>query len=516
MVFNIYNLQKIDRVFFNTFFILNALLILIALFGLISGAGVSATLSGIAYLTLVTLLSMNKQFRKHGMSVIFCFFSLLYLNIPTAFVLAEGDAYLFGDGLASVPFEQEAYHDSLAGGFVLLSLLWLSMWLGIVSAGPRSQTVKNEYFLHINSRHLLGLGCVVLIVTLLDNQALADVRLLGEEKINSLLSFIFFDHAYLILAGLILFSKLNESADRRMLMSTCTVIFVVFAAFSLIHFLAGSKAAILVNFVLLVFIPYAHYKVYSVAIVSFPTARSLVIIVLLSFPLFYFALIQRIVLGSGDSPSFGTLWVGISEFDFDVLLDVIRQILYRLSWGGLDRFMLIYQSFYADGYDASTAITFVKYLIENTLNLVLPGTPFPDSYAPSSQLFPQVIQKNIVSGEFDRNTVIISSNTQPYTIFGIYIILFGLAAPFFLYLFVWGYVAIYKTVRNSVISIAMVYFFMAALSSYGIEVVFGNTVHLLVSIVLMLTLLRVFSQFNIATLAGFFFDSNLFQRSHPR
>jgi hypothetical protein len=220
-------------------------------------------------------------------------------------------------------------------------------------------------------------------------------------------------------------------------------------------------------------------------------------IALLTLPLFYLALIQRISLGSGVAPDLGTLLAGVSQFDMDVVDDILDQIFYRFAQGGIDRFFLVFQSVIINEFDPGISREFVIYLAKNTVNLLLPGTPFPESYAPSSQLFPNIIQYRLMDGNIDSSSLLKSLNTQPYTIFGVFMIIFGFSSPIFLYLFTFFCGLIFNQRNNVFVKITMMYFFSGALSSYGIEVVLGNSVHLFVSILLMYFLIQIFSKFQI-------------------
>lgn len=499
MLFKTYNSEVVTRVFFNGYFFGSVLLSFVSLYGFISDAGILSTLSGFMYLWVVSLLSLNNRFRKSNFSILLCVFTLLYLNIPTAFILFEGGDYVFGEGLASTPFAQSDYQQSLPFGFLYLTILWIAMWAGIISAGSNIKKIEKARFAPIGTKSILLLGLIVLAVTWIDNQAFADVRLGGAEKLTSFLAFAFFDHAYLVMSGLIIFFKLNEPNHffHPRAKKITSLLFILFITFTALNFLSGSKGAILVIFMLLVILPYCFIKTDSRAIVSFPSIKFLVMLIFLAPLLFYFALIQRISLGSGIAPDLSSLLAGLSEFDTSIVYDITKQIFYRLSWGGIDRFLLIVQSFSIDSLDSETTREFVNYISKNTLNLLLPGTPFPEAYAPSSQLYPQVIHKNLVAGEIDTNALIFSFNTQPYTIFGVFVIIFGFASPVFIYVFSFAYIYIFNKIDSVFIKITMLYFFSGILSSYGIEVVLGNSVHLFVSILLMYLGLKTFSQLRI-------------------
>lgn len=495
MIFKTYNSESVARVFFNGYFFGSIFLGSIALYGFVSEAGILSTLSGFMYLVIVSSLSLNKKFRRSNFSVLLCFFTFLYLNIPTAFILFEGGDYIFGGGLGSIPFTQSEYQQSLPLVFLYLSVLWSAIWLGIISAGIKTKKNNLNYFSSLRLTPILLAGVIVLIVTWIDNQAFFDVILKDESRGSALLAFVFFDHAYMAMAGLILLFKLNEPSYSSNPRKVTTLIFAIYIAFTLIFLSSGSKAAILAGFILIMFLPFAAFRGYSHTQVSFPSIRFLVALILVAPLLFYFALIQRLNLSEGIPLDLSTFLAPLSEVDTSVIYDIINQILYRLSWGGVDRFSLIVQSFLTNAFDYDYAREFFNYLGKNTLNLLLPGTPFPESYAPSSQLFSQVIHKGDMNGEMDTEVLIRALNTQPYTIFGVLVIMFGFAAPIVLYLSTFAYIFVFNKTSNMLIKITMVYFFWVALSSFGLEVCIGNSVHLFISILLMYFLMKVFSQF---------------------
>jgi hypothetical protein len=127
------------------------------------------------------------------------------------------------------------------------------------------------------------------------------------------------------------------------------------------------------------------------------------------------------------------------------------------------------------------------------VNLLLPGTPFPEAYAPSSQLFPDVIASGDLNGNLTLFEFIHNSNTQPYTLFGIFILLFGVISPLVLFLIMVIFLFCFNRLENHFLRMAIIYFFAAALSSFGIDSVIGNSAHLLVSMVLMYGILRIFT-----------------------
>jgi hypothetical protein len=494
MIFKTYNSEQVARVFFDGYFFWGLFLSVISLYGFVSGAGMFATITGVLYLVIVSLLSRNKKFRGNNFAVLLCLFTLLFLNIPAAFMFFKGTDYLFGEGLASLPFEQSDYWQSLPYGFLYLSVLWTAIWFGIISAGTKKQKVSQKNFSSCRLGYLLLLGAIVAIVTWLDNHRILQVRMGNAERENSLLAFLFFDHAYLVMVGVILFFKLNEPGQVVNQRRITALGLIIFLTFTLISFNAGSKGAILAIFIMFMIFPFAASREYPHVKVVFPSIKFLAMLLLLSPLLFYFALLQRISVKLGSLLDFRSFLASISWISSSELSDIFNDIFSRLSMGGMDRYLLIFQSFFVNAFDPNTAWKLVGYLSKNALNMVLLGTPFPQAYVPSSQLFVQVINKDLVGQMISAESLIRHSNTQPYTVFGIFMIIFGYAAPLLLYICTVAYVYMYNRMNNIFLKTTMLYFFFGALASYGIEIVFGNSVHLLASMLFMYLVIEIFSQ----------------------
>jgi hypothetical protein len=499
MIFKTYNTEKVARILFNGYLFGSMSLSVVALCGFFSGAGTLSTLSGFVFLVFVSLLSLNKLFRRSPFAIPFCYFTFLYLNIPAAFILFEGSDYIFGSGLEMVPFPQSAYQQSLPWGFMYLFLCWVAVWLGIITIQIKRRIINTTHFSSIKLTPILLIGVIVFIVSWISIQNITLIRLRvpGVEQVNSLVSVIFFDNAYLLMAGVLLFFKLNEPKYIVKSDKINKIVFLIFLGFSVLQFIAGSKAAVLSRLLTFVLLPFCFTREYYRTWVSFPAPKYIVLFALIALPLYYIVLIQRISVANRVVPDLIILLENILKVDMNVVNDIISQVFYRFSWGGIDRFFLVFQSFIFNTLDPGMTIEFVIYLAKNTLNLLLPGTPFPESYVMSSQLFPQVIQGITMNGNMELNELILSLNTQPYTIFGVFIIIFGITAPVFLYLITSGFIFIYSKLKSIFLKIAMIAFFAAALESYGFEISIGYSANVFVSILFIYFLIKILSRFYI-------------------
>ena len=121
---------------------------------------------------------------------------------------------------------------------------------------------------------------------------------------------------------------------------------------------------------------------------------------------------------------------------------------------------------------------------------MLPGTPFLDAYAPSSNLMPAVLSSSPLVGESSKAQLLLSLNTQPYTLFGVLVLLCGPLAPLAAFAAGGLLAFVYRLTRHVALRLGFIYLFNAALHAYGIEVVVANAVHLVVSMIIFVWLMR--------------------------
>ena len=122
----------------------------------------------------------------------------------------EGSSYVYGGSVNYVPFAQSVYKESLPSSFFYLLICWVAIWLAIISVKITQRQIKEKIFQSVSLKAILFLGIIVFIVSWNDIQNITAARIEEAERLNSLITFIFFDYAYLIMAGLILFFKSNE------------------------------------------------------------------------------------------------------------------------------------------------------------------------------------------------------------------------------------------------------------------------------------------------------------------
>lgn len=485
---------KLRDIFFGLYRACGFIFLLILAVPLIFFDNILTAISAVFFILVVTLLSYNRQFKENPFSISLCFFTILFLEVPLVFIVASGSNYIIGQSVGPLPFSQIYYFDNLYLGIFYLLVCWVSIWLALSFSKPKH--INSPFFLFekINSLYLFGFGVFTAFVTMDAHDGFMSKKIFGEERSFSIISFLFSDQAYLLMAGAIFIYKGSKICrDYNKINIYLSLIFILFI---IVNFYAGSKAAPLVVIIVFLLCPLGLSIDYKFKKVFFIKPRYIFIIAILSPFLYMMADAVRLSHASVVAPNIGLLIEELFDYNLNNIFDLLNRISYRLAWGGLDQFLLIFHSFILNSYDISTSLNLINYCAKNFINLIFPGTPFIDAYAPSSQLFYFVIARADLISDYDGMSLVKSLNTQPYTLFGFLTILFGIFAPLFLFIFIGIFNKIYTWFDNIFIKITMQYFFINSLSLFGAEIVAANCINLLISIFFLYNFMRLFSNFS--------------------
>lgn len=440
------------------------------------------------FIALVAAATSDARFRRHPLGNIFGFFIITFFAIPAAFVAVLGSSYLYGVGVSSLPYTQDDYVRHLPFNIILLTLNCVTAFLGI-RASPFLVQQKPATYTRFNINKAIVLGLFVAYLTVIDLLNIAKVRdAVGSPstdggKPETLLGFVFWDAAYISLFGLILcLHNLTSNWRENGLTRALTLIFMIFVITGVF---GGSKGSIMIVFILVAFLP-------SVVAASYENSRAFIldrkVLIILSVPalvFFAFSEIQRLPISSQDSSRSELYMAAVQQFDLAKLNAVINQIGYRLSWGGYDRLILIQESFIEKGHDLGFTADYVAYLAKNFINLVLPGTPYLEAYMPSSQLFSSILHRDILDGASTQGDFLRNVNTQPSTIFGVLVVVFGGFSVFASFTFFFLISFAFNMARNPVLKLAISFLFIGALGAFGIETTLASATHFLISCVIM-------------------------------
>ena len=458
-----------------------------------------AVLCSCLFLVVVAVCSFNEKFQKSTFSLFFVIFTFMFFSLPVLYLNLSGYAYHLGIGLVLDYVDKSKYFDTLPGFMVFLTICWFSCWLGI----QRSDVAKINF--KVNRKIFLPflvVGFVVLLVTLIDNNNYNQV-FIGGARNNNLITFLFFDTAFFLLAGNTLFVWMNSNLDQKNNWVICFCSLLLFFIVALIYFQAQSRSAILVALTLCYVYPFEFSKKMNISNrdLRYLSLNKYLLVFFLVLSVIIFELlvpIRTVRTDSIDLSYIDSFRMIIEAGDFwAITINTFHQVMERLCSGGLDRFFLIFNAF--QEYDFKATMEFCKYFSKNTANLLLPGTVFSEAYLPTSQIFAQILLKDFhSSAAFLANNgveqLIRNSNTQPFTIFGIFFIFFWFFSPFFLYFSVRLLSALYAKSEQMVLLICILSFFNNLLTCYGLDVVIGNTFHLMVSMFFISLLVKILSR----------------------
>jgi len=429
------------------------------------------------------------------MAYLFCIFTLLYINIPIVFVLLN-NTYEFGIGINSIPYKQKEYHDILPIATVFLTFFWCIIWAAIISVKFKFKELSVNKYKDIKISAIGVVGLVVLVITYFDNTEIMSAYL-DENfvKKHSLSVFIFFDHAYLILAGFLLAYKINTSKRKKEASRASYYLFLIFLSFLWVMTGSGSSQAAIIPVTTLLFIyPISLFNQYKGISLLIPSNSVIITFFCLSPVFFYIIFLQRLDFHSGNEIS--EIGSYISRLSVSSFYDILEAIMYRLSAGAFEQYILIFKSF-TSSFDFYFSAYFVEYLSKSFVNLAWPGTPYFEAFSPSSNFLPNALSHNSFESDVSNTSELIRSfNTQPYTIFGLSLILFGFfLAPVVVYIFYYLVIILYNYLNYDFMKLAILYFFMGSLSSYGFEVVVANSAHLFISMIVMYYLVIFLSKY---------------------
>lgn len=479
MLIKIENIISIKKYLNKIFDYLNLAGIVFLPYGFFSNSNILNVIIALLLLLIIFIFSKKTAFQKSPFSIVFIFFTLFFISIPVIFQVLMGDSYLIGGSVGELIYENSTYYDSRWLSYLFLILCWISIWLGLqstISIKPVKYNFKNVSNLEIK---VLLLSLFVVICSYLNILDTNMVRT-GEKEFQtfSLLSFLFNDTAFLLMSSIAIFEKIS-SADTKNILSK-NIYILIFVFFIFVQITATSKGAIFSVLTFFYIIPLCVLQTKSNGkAVNFQLSSFIVILII--SPIIYFISINSRLSFHGNQ--------NVDFFAFD-LFNLLIRICYRFSWGGMDQFLLIFYNEIDKPHNFQMSYELLIYVIKNFINLLLPGTYFTEAYYPSSQMFSNVINNIPLISEYNRTGIVLSSNTQPFTIFGFFIIFFGLFSPFFLYLFTLIIKIVYSFFNNSLIRVCIIYFFYSFLGCFGAEVVIVNTLHVYFSCLIMFLLIR--------------------------
>jgi hypothetical protein len=397
---------------------LNLLLSILCLFSEITLLGIS----GFIFNIVLTLFNILPNYKRLPGALYFSFILELYFAIPIAWICLNRN-YDFTINFIT-PLQNTSYQQ-VAPDAILYLILTISLLIfGAIFF------YKDLKITHKPSRYSINILLVIfisiLIINIFDNMRMISYygsRFTNTSKYEySIVEFIFNDTAFQIYFSCLFFLIINKPNDLSKRWNI-GIYLLVFLSYVSVGMLASSKGAVLIVFINLFLYPLSLSRINKY--IYWPSNNAFIILIIISVIIFIISRGYRQSLGilEGDIVSNTIMNIINSSSQDNYLLFYVDIILHRLS-STVNNFIVIYKHF-GGYYNYDYSISVVTYMIKSFLNLILPGTPYMESYFTTSNMLPEILEKSKLLGYGDSSTFWLKSNSQSYTIIGVFLIIFG-------------------------------------------------------------------------------------------
>jgi len=446
--------------------------------------------SALTFVIASAVVNGRPAYRRSPFALIASFATCLSFVIPLAFVAASGEGFRFGDGLLLVPGDPEGYRQAAPIAIAFLTLLFLAGVCGLCLGSRRREPPIAELAHGLSSDlPVMLLGGLVLFFSYQSTVTFLNIRVTGDSTAESFWQFIFFDQAFLMLLPIVVSWRLTQSpqaGQRRLAWQLGVILFLFYLQATLG---STSKGFILTLFVVSFVMPLSYFENSRAVRLFMPSRNGLVAALVTAVPVFFVVQGLRVAAFSGDSINLATIFASLFRPAESPLMSVLSDVAYRLS-AGLDRYILIFDAHLYRGHSWSYAAEFGEYIAKNLANLLLLGTPYPEAYSPSSNLLVSVLFRQPMFGDMTKAELIRSLNTQPYTLYGVAVILGGLWAPVIVFGALGGAAVVYRLMRGVPARVGLIAFYNLLISSYGFEVNVATALHFAGSLLFFLWFMR--------------------------
>ena len=493
MFFYLSNCEKAKSLIFKAFNICNLASLTATLF-----SGVNKETIVFSFLVVSScFFNLIKKYTLNSLSLIYSSFISLSVILPCGYILYNLKTYEFGYEIGfSLPYKNQIYTENIFSTIWWVSIINILVSI-VICFSKKAKTYKKQN-VFINENKYLSVFLVTLVVLFVNYikslktiQAFADPMNDGAS-LTSYLSLLTSDTVYLVIFSLWIFQKRPKFADKAFFLA----VLLCFSLFDVI--LCGSKGSFLKIFNYCYLIPIAFLTRVEKSKIIVPSFKSILLTFSLSLYLFNFSKVYRNQLFEENTSlkiKIENTFEKISQVNsttLEIFIELFHKGMVRQS-ADFDRLCIITQDFLKPIPQQEGKILFF-YISKNLINQLLPGTPFPESYNPSSNMFEKIIflDKIDKTGSIEEMG---GTNTQPFTLFGLMTILAGNLAIIPLIIITYIASATVNSTQNPVIGMASLIFYKNLLHCYGFEIVIKELVICIISIYFFIFIFRILNKF---------------------
>jgi hypothetical protein len=391
--------------------------------------------------------------------------------------ISLNENYIFGTSLLESSFIEKNIRKNLHISTIQLALYWICIWFTIyIISNPKKNFKQDNLFDNIKYYEIvLFISIIGFLISINENTTQASLFKKNISNDISIFRFFFADHAIVIYSVILFFYLKNKShySDKLIEYKFLLLLFLYFINFS--FQLSKGASYFLIISIFIGITTFNRYQNFKIILPKF------IFLLLISFTT-YFTFISLNIYRSYYAIYDGFYFLPYFEIIENHIFKnnqyfYLESIVIRLSTGGLEQFLLINESF--SKYNFTFSLQFTEYMLKNFVNIMLPGTIYFESYLPSSQIFNDIILDKKIYGQSSKIDLMNNLNAQPYTAFGLSIILFGKYLSYIavtLYFFLIQKLSI--CIKNKLFKATMGSLFWTSLIIFSFEVMIGETVHL--------------------------------------
>lgn len=418
------------------------------------------------------LICVSESIKKLPGLLFFMFTMLIYVQIPIFYVALNFENFRF-DAIIRVPLNNNIYKESIVGGIYFFFFCHLTLIAGLYfgNIGKMKKSVTQLFSYseaRVKSKRFLLLiivGFITFSLALKDIFNIFYSRANAEAKEESFFVLLFNDKMYQLLFPLFFYLLAKDASTKK----SRNIFLLILGLFTVYNFATASKASILIMFNNFFLLPLSLFYLWKREI-YWPSNSIIILGLVVSIPLFFISMVQREFSGLEIDITSKAFLDEVGWFFANNDLAVVSDIMFFRLSVNVNNFILLFHHF-SESYDPAYAFDFLTYLYKSFINLILPGTPYPESYVLSSQLFPDVIAKAELTSRLDKAQFLIQANTQPYTLFGVMLVVFGLfLTPIITFILCFIFTLIYKRANLFWQLLMQFALFNALYHSYGFEV----------------------------------------------
>lgn len=314
----------------------------------------------------------------------------------------------------------------------------------------------------------------------------------GEAQTESLMRVLLFDYSFLLFFSLVACSLLS-SLNRRRSVAIKRLYSFIFGGFVLaLAFIAGSKSVILIIFNLMIKCAISYQKTQPRGNVFVPAVTFVGLLALADPILFATVLAARLAgnakIGIGALANF---WASVDSARLIIVL-----ILDRFCYDGIEGLFFIFHGVWIFDFNGNFRQDFYSYLKKNLLNSLLPGTVYPEAYAPSSQIFGSILFGDVPQTDMSSAQLLANLNTQQYTLFGVVFMFGSVLGPAITFIFGSVLVLLYRLGPSLIFRAMSLGYFGSTLSSFGPETNIANATQLFISMMFLAGVMLLLSRLN--------------------